>query len=191
MILYFSNSFKSGLKVLFDNAPYLIESVNFVKPGKGQAFARVKLRNLLTKQLLEKTFRSTDSLMHADVVDVKYIYIYYDNNAWYFMNPENFDQLSLNTAIIENKYKWLIEQHEYLITFWNNIPIFIEINKFMNLKVVSDVSAKELNSIMSNKKCKLYKLQTGLIMQLPLFIQIGDIVKINTITEEYHSRINI
>ncbi|CAL4041891.1 Elongation factor P [Buchnera aphidicola (Takecallis arundicolens)] len=190
MILYFSNSFKSGLKVLLNNEPYLIESVNFVKPGKGQAFSRVKLRNLLNNQLLEKTFRSTDSLVHADILDIKYIYIYYDNYFWNFMHRKNFDQLSLDKTIIQNKYKWLIEQHEYVITFWNKNPILIEISKFVNLKVIADISGKQLNSVMINKKCKLYKLQTGLIIQLPFFIQIGDIVKINTRTQEYHSRIN-
>ncbi|QCI27389.1 elongation factor P [Buchnera aphidicola] len=190
MILYTSNNFKIGLKVLFENQPCSIENVDFVKPGKGQAFSRVKLRKLLTNQLIEKTFRSTDGLLRADVYDIKYMYIYYNDNNWYFMHRQNFEQLSLNKNIIQNKYKWLLEQNDYLITFWNNNPISIEMNNFVNLKVVSDLSGKSLNSTMSNTKLKLYKLHTGLVMPLPLFIQVGDIVKIDTRTEEYHSRVN-
>lgn len=190
MIVYFINNFKAGLKILFDNYPCLIENVDFVKPGKGQAFSRVKLRNLLTNQLLDKTFRSTDSVVSADVLDVKYIYIYYDNCNWYFMHPVHFEQLSLNKSIIQDKHKWLVEQHEYLITIWNDNPISIEIDKFVHLKVIANVSDKKCNTIMSTTKFKLFKLQSGLIISLPLFIQVGDIVKIDTKTGTYHSRIH-
>lgn len=190
MILYFINNFKVGLKILFENQPHIIESVNFVKPGKGQVFSRVKLRNLLTHQLLDKTFRATDSVLNADVLDIKYIYIYYNNYHWNFMHPVHFEQLELSKLIVQDKHKWLIEQNEYLITFWNDQPISIEIDKFVNLKVIANISDEKLNFVMSSTKFKLFKLQSGLVIQLPLFIQVGDVVKINTRTGEYHSRIN-
>ncbi|QCI25830.1 elongation factor P [Buchnera aphidicola] len=191
MILYFINNFKSGLKVLFENQPYIIENVTFVKPGKGQVFSRVKLRNLLTNQLLDKTFRSTDSIPSADVLDIQYLYIYYDRENWYFMHPVSFEQLSLNKSIIRDKNNWLIEQKKYLITFWNSRPISIEIGKFVNLRVIAHIIDKRSNFVMNSTKFQLFKLQSGLILKLPSFIHVGDIVKIDTKTGEYHSRINM
>lgn len=190
MIFYSANHLKSGLKVLLDKQPCYIENVEFVKPGKGQSFARVKLKNLITGQLIVKTFRSTDVLCHADILDIKLIYLYYHKNNWYFMNSTNFEQTVLDKNVIQSKDKWLIEQESYLITFWDQRPILISINNFVNLTVKSNVAETTVGTVMSSSRSKLCKLCTGIVVSVPLFIQVGDIIKIDTRTGEYHSRIN-
>ncbi|CAL4317740.1 elongation factor P [Buchnera aphidicola] len=190
MILYYINQFKSGLKVLLDKQPCEIENVEFVKPGKGQVFSRVKLRKLLTGQLIEKTFRSTDYLCSTDIIDVKMMYLYCDFQFWYFMKRDTFEQFELNKYVIQNKNKWLIEHKDYNVTLWNDQPISISVGKFVDLKVISNISNLKCNFIMSDARFKLCKLNTGVVMKVPLFIKIGDIIKINTITGKYHSRIN-
>ncbi|WP_343182551.1 elongation factor P [Buchnera aphidicola] len=190
MIVYYSSDFKSGLKVLIDNHPCEIQRVDFVKPGKGQSFSRVKLKKLLTGQLIERTLRSTDSLLSADIFEIKYTYIYHDNMFWHFIHQSNFEQIAIGKNIIQDKYKWLLKNNSYTIILWNQNPIGVVISHFIDLKVVSFVSDSKKNMSMSKNNFKLCMLNTGLILQVPLFIQIGDIIRIDTRKVEYHSRIH-
>ena len=112
MATYYSNDFRAGLKIMLDGEPYAVEASEFVKPGKGQAFARVKLRRLLTGTRVEKTFKSTDSAEGADVVDMNLTYLYNDGEFWHFMNNETFEQLSADAKAIGDNAKWLLDQAE-------------------------------------------------------------------------------
>ncbi len=116
MATYYSNDFRSGLKIMLDGEPYAVESSEFVKPGKGQAFARVKLRRLLTGTRVEKTFKSTDSAEGADVVDMNLTYLYNDGEFWHFMNNETFEQLSADAKAIGSsavRADWRSDQSRY------------------------------------------------------------------------------
>lgn len=108
MATYYSNDFRSGLKIMLDGEPYAVESSEFVKPGKGQAFARVKLRRLLTGTRVEKTFKSTDSAEGADVVDMNLTYLYNDGEFWHFMNNETFEQLSADAKRYRRQRKMAV-----------------------------------------------------------------------------------
>jgi len=119
MATYSSNDFRAGLKIMMDGEPYAVESSEFVKPGKGQAFARVKLRRLLTGSRVEKTFKSTDSAEGADVVDMNLTYLYNDGEFWHFMNNETFEQLAADAKAIGDNAKWLLDQAECIVTLWN------------------------------------------------------------------------
>lgn len=110
MATYYSNDFRAGLKIMMDGEPYAVEASEFVKPGKGQAFARVKLRRLLTGTRVEKTFKSTDSAEGADVVDMNLTYLYNDGEFWHFMNNETFEQLSADAKAIGDNAKWLLDR---------------------------------------------------------------------------------
>ena len=123
MATYYSNDFRAGLKIMLDGEPYAVEASEFVKPGKGQAFARVKLRRLLTGTRVEKTFKSTDSAEGADVVDMNLTYLYNDGEFWHFMNNETFEQLSADAKAIGDNAKWLLDQAECIVTLWNGQPI--------------------------------------------------------------------
>ncbi|AYN24480.1 elongation factor P [Buchnera aphidicola] len=186
MRVYHSNNFRSGRKIIFEKEPCLIESSEFVKPGKGQAFVRVKLRKLLTKQLIEKTFKSTDSLEIADVSEYTLSYLYNNGYFWYFIN-DKFEELSVDEKIVGVNKKWLLEQDTCVITFWNNQPISITPNIFVELKVIDTEIALKSDTV--NTTTKLAKLSTGAIVKVPLFIQIGSLIKVDTRSGEYVSRV--
>ncbi|MCU4137183.1 elongation factor P [Buchnera aphidicola (Sitobion miscanthi)] len=188
MRVYHSNNFRSGCKIIFEDEPCLIESSEFVKPGKGQSFVRVKLRKLLTKQLIEKTFKSTDSLEIADVIEHVLTYLYNDGHFWYFINHNTFEELSVEEKIVGVHKKWLLEQDKCIITLWNNQPISITLNNFVNLKVV-DVQATLKGDTINTSSTKLATLSTGAIVKVPLFIQIDSFIKVDTRTGEYVSRV--
>ena len=107
MATFSTNQFKPGLKLLFDGDPYSIIENEFVKPGKGQAFNRIKVRNLKTGRVIEKTLKSGESVEGADVVDIELQYLYSDGSEWYFMNPQSFEQMSANTDAVGESAKWL------------------------------------------------------------------------------------
>ncbi|BAB12747.1 elongation factor P [Buchnera aphidicola str. APS (Acyrthosiphon pisum)] len=188
MRIYHSNNFRSGRKIIFENEPCLIESSEFVKPGKGQSFVRVKLRKLLTKQLIEKTFKSTDSLEIADIIEYTLSYLYNDGRFWYFINNNTFEELSVDEKIIGVHKKWLLEQDTCIVTLWNNQPISITPNNFVNLKVIH-VQATLKGDTINTSSTKLATLSTGAIVRVPLFIQVGSLIKVDTRSGEYVSRI--
>ncbi|QCI20771.1 elongation factor P [Buchnera aphidicola (Hyperomyzus lactucae)] len=188
MRVYHSNNFRSGCKIIFENEPCLIESSEFVKPGKGQAFVRVKLRKLLTNQLIEKTFKSTDSLEIADIIEYILSYLYNDGRFWYFINNKTFEELSVEKKIIGGHKKWLLEQDTCVVTLWNNQPISITPNTFVGLEVI-DVQATLKGDTINSSITKLATLSTGAVVRVPLFIQVGSFIKVDTRSGEYVSRI--
>ena len=123
MASYSTSEFKSGLKIMMDGDPCSIIENEFVKPGKGQAFSRVKIRNLKTGRVLEKTFKSGDSVEAADVMDTDMQYLYNDDDAWYFMDPITFEQLGADNNAMGENIKWLKEQDMWVVTLWNGVPI--------------------------------------------------------------------
>ena len=111
MATYSTNQFKAGLKVIFDNGPCSIIENEFVKPGKGQAFNRVKLRNLLTGRVLEKTFKSAESIESADVLETSMQYLYNDGESWHFMEPKSYEQYAVSQSAMGDARKWIKEQN--------------------------------------------------------------------------------
>ncbi|QJC29923.1 elongation factor P [Enterobacteriaceae endosymbiont of Plateumaris sericea] len=187
MVNYSSNNFKIGMKFIFLNKPYSIESSDFVKPGKGQAFVRIKMRNLITEKLIDKTFKSTDSLNTADIKENDLIYLYNEkNNCYHFMYKENFEQIIINKLIIKNKYKWLIPNTFYNITFWNQFPIFITLPNFIKLTIIN--TSMNLKTETINNVSKQATLSNGEIIKVPSFIKIGDKIKIDIRNKSYVSR---
>ncbi|CUX96141.1 Elongation factor P [Candidatus Gullanella endobia] len=187
MTSYNTNEFRTGLKIIFDGEPCIIIDNEFVKPGKGQAFNRVRFRKLFSGKILEKTFKSSDSLEVADVIDIKLTYLYNDGEFWYFMNNENFEQLTVDTKIIGENAKWLVEQAECVLTLWNSQPILIIPPKFVELKIIKIDSFMKNDSI--NTSGKLAMLTTGAIVKVPIFLQVGEVIKVDTRSGEYISRI--
>ena len=117
MSSYSTSEFKSGLKVMLEGDPCSIIENEFVKPGKGQAFNRVKLRNLKTFKILERTFKSGDSLESADVIDMDMDFLYDDGEFWYFMDPNTFEQFQADINVIGEGAKWLSEQDSCAVSY--------------------------------------------------------------------------
>ncbi|XOD69849.1 MAG: elongation factor P [Sodalis sp. (in: enterobacteria)] len=184
---YNTNEFRSGLKIILDGGPYTIIENEFVKPGKGQAFNRVRLYNLISGKLLEKTFKSGNSVKAADVININLIYLYNDREFWNFMHNETFEQFVADAKVVGHNAKWLVEQSECEVTLWNNYPIIITPPNFVELEITETDPILKGNAASSG--CKFAKLTTGAIMKVPLFIQIGQVIKVDTRSGEYVSRI--
>jgi elongation factor P len=186
MATYSTNDFKAGLKVMIDNSPGAVVENEFVKPGKGQAFNRVKIRNLKTGRIIERTFKSGDTLEAADVVDVEMQFLYNDGEFFHFMNPESFEQFGADKAAVGDSAKWLKEQDVCIITLWNGIPLSVEPPHTVILKIVE--TDPGLKGDTSGGGGKPATLETGAVVRVPLFIQNGESIKCNTRTGEYISR---
>ncbi|KPL27055.1 MAG: elongation factor P [Acidithiobacillales bacterium SM1_46] len=186
MATYSTNEFKSGLKVMLDGDPAVIVENEFVKPGKGQAFSRVKIRNLKTNRVIERTFKSGDTIEAADVMDVEMQYLYNDGEFWHFMNPESYEQLAADKAVVGDNAKWMKEQDVCLLTLFNGVPIAVEPPNTVTLKIVE--TDPGLKGDTSGGGGKPATLETGAVVRVPLFVQNGETIKVNTRTGEYLSR---
>ena len=187
MAIYSTNDFRSGMKLMLDGAPCNIVDVEFVKPGKGQAFARVKLRNLLTGRVIERTFKTGESAESADVVDCELQYLYNDGEHWHFMHPESFEQLSAGADAMGDSVKWIRDQDMCTVTLWNNLPIFVVPPNFVELKIVeTDPGVRGDTASGGGKPATL---ETGAVVKVPLFVENGETIKVDTRTGEYVSRV--
>jgi len=186
MAKYSTNEFRSGLKLLLDGEPCSIIENEFVKPGKGQAFSRVRIRNLITDRVVERTFKSGESVDAADVMDVEMQYLYSDGEYWHFMDQNTFEQLAADKAAVSENAKWLTEQDVCGVTLWNNAPIAITPPNHVILEVVeTDPGLRGDTSGGGNKPATM---NTGAVVNVPLFINIGDKLKVDTRTGVYVSR---
>lgn len=187
MASYSTNEFRSGLKIMQDGEPCAIIDNEFVKPGKGQAFNRVRIRKLISGKVLEKTFKSGDSVEAADVMDMNLTYLYNDGEFWHFMNNETFEQLAADVKAVGETAKWLVEQAECVLTLWNGQPIAVTAPNFVELEITdTDPGLKGDTAGTGGKPATL---TTGAVVKVPLFVQIGEVIKVDTRSGEYVSRI--
>ena len=186
MASYNTNEFRSGLKVMIDGDPGAIIENQFVKPGKGQAFNRVKIRNLKTGRVIERTFKSNESIEAADIIDTEMQYLYQDGEFWHFMHPESYEQIAADKNAIGDNAKWLKEQDTCTVTLWNGVPLIVEPPNTVVLKITeTDPGVRGDTSGGGGKPATL---ETGAVVRVPLFIQQGELIKVNTRTGEYVSR---
>jgi elongation factor P len=186
MASYTTSQFKAGLKILLDGDPCAIVENEFVKPGKGQAFNRVKIRNLRSGRVVERTFKSGDSVEAADVIETEMQYLYTDGEFWHFMKPDSFEQYATGKAVIGDSAKWLKEQDQCKVTLWNNEPLSVEPPAHVNLAVVE--TDPGLRGDTSGGGGKPATLETGAVVQVPLFIEEGEVVRVDTRSGAYISR---
>ncbi len=186
MATYSTNEFKGGLKIMLDGDPFTIVENEFVKPGKGQAFNRVKLRNLKTNRVVEKTFKSGESVEAADVMETELQYLYNDGEFWYFMDPKSFDQKAAPKAAVGDAAQWIKEQDLCVVILWNDEPLQVEAPNFVDLKVVeTDPGVRGDTSSGGSKPAKL---ETGATVRVPLFIEEGEVLRVDTRKGEYVGR---
>jgi elongation factor P len=186
MAAYSTSEFKSGLKVMMDGDPYNVLENEFVKPGKGQAFNRVKLRNLKTGRVIDRTFKSGDTLEAADVIETQLQYLYSDGELWHFMSPETYEQYSVDAAAVGDAAKWFKEQDSCTVTLWNGVPLLVSPPNFVTLKVIE--TDPGIRGDTSGGGSKPATVETGAVIRVPLFINIDDVLKIDTRTGEYVER---
>ena len=182
-----TSNFKNGL--VFKHKNNLVKIVEFlhVKPGKGSAFVRTKLKNVKTGQVLDETFRSGEKIEIVRLEAHQFNFLYKDAEGFYFMNNETFEQIELTRESVGDSKDFLIENTETTIVFDGQIPIEIRLPVHMTYKVVDTDPGEKGNTAQGGNKPA--KIETGLILQVPLFVQIGDSIKIDTKEKKYIERI--
>lgn len=186
MATYNTNEFRGGLKIMLDGDPYNILESEFVKPGKGQAFYKIRIKNLRTGRVLDKTYRSGETVEAADVHETDMQYLYHDGTNWHFMNPATYEQYEAGEAAMEDAAPWLKEQDVCQVTLWNNQPLTVTPPNFVELEVTqTDPGVRGDTSSGGSKPATL---ETGAVVKVPLFISEGEVLKIDTRTGEYVSR---
>lgn len=187
MATYSTNEFKPGLKIMLDGDPYSILENEFVKPGKGQAFNRVKMRNLKTNRVLERNFKSGETVEGADIVEMDLQYLYTDESQWYFMNPTTFEQIGADKPAVEEALPWIKEQEMCTVMLYNGQPLSVTPPNFVHLKVVE--TDPGLRGDTSSGGSKPATLETGAVVRVPLFLGEGELIRVDTRTGEYVSRV--
>jgi elongation factor P len=186
MASYNTSEFKSGLKILIDGDPFVIVENEMVKPGKGQAFNRVRVRNLKTGRTVEKTWKSGDSVEAADVMDVDMQYLYQDGDFFHFMVPESFEQHTASKESVGDGAQWLKDGITCIVTLWNGVPLVVTPPAHIEAKIVETDPGVRGDTATGGQKPA--KLETGAVVRVPLFINEGEIIKVDTRTGEYISR---
>ena len=186
MASYSTNEFRGGLKIMIDSAPCAIIENEFVKPGKGQAFNRVKIRNLKTGRVVEKTFKSGESVEAADVREQPMQYLYTDDQFWYFMVPETFDQVAADANAVADARQWLKDGETCLVTLWDGSPLQVAPPNFVELAIAE--TDPGLRGDTAQGGVKPATLETGTVVRVPLFVEQGEVIKVDTRSGEYVSR---
>lgn len=183
---YSTNEFRSGLKVMLDGDPCSVVENEYVKPGKGQAFNRVKLRNLKTGRVWERTFKSGEKLEGADVMETDMEYLYNDGEFFHFMEPQTFEQSQADASAVGETAKWLKEQETYVVTLFNGAPLAVTPPNHIELEITE--TDPGLKGDTAQGGTKPATLATGAQVKVPLFLSTGEVIKVDTRTGEYLGR---
>lgn len=187
--VYETAEFRNGLKIEVDGQPYTITYFQFVKPGKGTAFTRTKIKNLLTGAVIERTYRSGETVDAADVEEHTMQYLYNDGESYTFMNNESFEQVEIGATMLGDDARFLMENMEVQVLFWRGKPITITLPTFIETRVTYTEPAVRGNS--SGNVLKDAKLDCGATVGVPLFVNEGDMIRVDTREGgSYVSRVN-
>lgn len=182
-----TSEFRKGLKVLVDGEPYVIVDFQHVKPGKGGAFVRTRIKSLITGNVLDVTFRSGEKLELLELEEKKMQYLYREGTRYYFMDQETYDQVFIEEANLKEATNFLTEGLVITVSFYKGNPIGVELPNFVDLRVVK--TEPGIRGDTAQSATKPATLETGYTLQVPLFVNEGDIVKIDTRTGEYIERV--
>lgn len=189
MATYSTSEFKNGLKVLVDGEPCSILENEMVKPGKGQAFNRVKFRNLMNGRVWERTYKSGESIEAADVMETNMEYLYTDGEFWHFMKTDDsYEQVATDATAIAEAKNWLKEQDLYTVILWNEVPISVTPQNFVELEVID--TDPGLKGDTAQGGTKPATLSSGAVVKVPLFVNIGDVLRVDTRNGEYQNRVS-
>lgn len=184
---YQTSQFRNGLKVELDGTPYNMVYFQFVKPGKGTAFTRTKLKNMLTGAVIERTFRTGETINAADVETVEMEFLYLEGEDYHFMNMESYEQISIPKETIENESKFLVEGLTAEILYYKGRPVNIELPNFIEAEITQCDPGVKGNT--ANGGSKPATISAGAVVQVPLFVEQGEWIKVDTRTQEYVSRV--
>jgi elongation factor P len=185
--MYSVSEFRKGLKVEIDGTPYLMVEHQFVKPGKGQAFSRTKLKSLLDGRVIDRTFKIVEKVKKADVTDHKMQYLYQDNEGFHFMDTETYEQSMITADILGDTANWIAENETVTVLKFNGRPITVDLPKYVVLEVTYTEPGHKGDT--ATGATKTAQLSSGAEVQVPLFINQGDLLKIDTEEGKYKERV--
>jgi len=187
MANYSTNEFRSGLRIIIDNDPCVIVENEFVKPGKGQAFNRVRIKNLKTGKTVDKTFKSGEQVEAADVHDTEMQFLYADGEFWHFMDPGTFEQFAADKNAVGEAKDWITDGDMCSITLWNDAPLIVTPPNFVELEITETDPGVKGDT--ASGGVKPATLSTGAVVRVPLFVDQGEVIKVDTRSREYVSRV--
>jgi elongation factor P len=183
-----TNEFKAGLKVEIESEPYTIVSNEFIKPGKGQPFNRIRVKHLITGRVVEKTFKSGEKLDLADVEESKMRLLYKEGDSAVFMDDKTYDQVAIPLNVLDEKEQWLMDEVLYDVIFYKGQPIDVQPPTFLEM-TITETAPGVRGDTASGRVLKPATTETGAKVQIPIFIEEGTKIKIDTRTGEYVSRV--
>ncbi len=184
-----TNEFKAGMKLEIEGQPYSVISNEFVKPGKGQSFNRVRLKHLTTGRVMDKTFKSGDKADLADILETEMRVLYREQDGVVMMDEKSFEQVKIPFERVADVNQWLVEDRLYSILLYNGEIISVQPPTFMELKIVKTDQGDRGNTV-SGRVLKPAELESGVTIQVPIFVKEGETIKVDTRTGEYVSRIS-
>ena len=184
-----TNEIRGGFKVEVEGQPYIIISNEFVKPGKGQAFNRIRMKHLLSGRVIERTFKSGDKLDVADVSEAEMRLLYKETDGVVFMDEKSFEQIKIPFENIGDTAQWLLDDHLYKVIFYNGAPVNVESPIFIEMVIV-ETSPGVRGDTASGRVMKPAVVESGAKIQVPIFVDQGEKIKIDTRTGEYVSRVS-
>lgn len=184
---YQTSDFRNGLKIELDNNPYIITYFQFVKPGKGTAFTRTKLKHMITGSVIERTFRTGETVQGADVEEMEMEYLYSDGEFFHFMNTETYDQIQIPEPTLGEDALFLTENLAIQVLFYKGRPVNIELPNFIESEITYCEPGVKGNT--ATGATKPATILPGATVQVPLFIEQGEVIRIDTRTKAYVSRV--
>jgi len=184
--MYSTGDFKKGLKIELDGTPYVIVDFLHVKPGKGGAFVRTKIKNLMTGKVLDQTFRSGEKVKRPDLVEREMQYLYREGDNFNLMDNETYEQVALTAEQLGDAVLFLVENMNVNVLFFNQQPVAVDLPTFVELEVAQTEPGVKGDTASGGSKPAT--LESGAVLQVPLFINEGDRVKVDTRTGSYIER---
>ena len=182
-----TNELKNGVKLLFNSEPYVALNVDFVKPGKGAAFYKIRVQNLLTGNVLDKTLRSGEKVETADVMDTDMEYLYFDGSAYVFMDSTSYEQVSISEDSVGDAKDFLLENLQCQVTLWDGQAIAVRLPNTITTSVTYTEPAVKGDT--QSRVMKEATIETGASVTVPTFIDIGETIQVDTRTREYVGRV--
>ena len=185
--MFETSDFKKGLRIEIDGHPYIMTENQFVKPGKGQAFNRVKIKSLLNGNVIERTYKSGEKLKPANIVEKKMQFLYLMGESYHFMDNETYDQIEMTKEQVGDEWKWLKEEMKVEVLIYNAVPISLSLPNFSELKITH--CEPGLKGDTATNTTKPATLETGAVIYVPLFVGQDEVIKVDTRTGEYVERV--
>ena len=184
--MIYAGDFRKGMTFEINGEPHVVLDIQHVKPGKGAAFVRTKYKNILTGATREEAFNPDDKFPKAHIETRKMQYLYNDGELYYFMDPETYDQVPLSYDLVEDAIKFMRENDEAMVKFFQGKAFIVEAENFVNLTVIETEPGVKGNT--ATNVTKAATVETGAVVQVPIFIEAGEKIQIDTRSGEYLGR---